>query len=312
MSDRPSPSGRPHPTLVPSGGWGDPELWQRVRVFLEMIKFSHSVFALPFALIAMLVAAGGLPRFWTLFWIVVAVVSARTAAMCFNRIVDRDLDARNPRTRTRALVTGELSIPFAWQALFVSSIVFFVSAAFLNKLAFYLSPPCLAVLLGYSYTKRFTPFSHVVLGVALGLAPIGAWIAVTGALSWTPVLLGVGVMLWVAGFDILYSCQDYEHDRREEGLHSIPKWLGIERSLLLSKRFHAAATIAFFGFGFSAAPPLGALFLLGVATAGGLMVREHSLVAPDDLSRLNAAFFTMNGMISVGLLLFAAADLFFL
>lgn len=286
-------------------------VFQRLIVFLEMIKFSHSVFALPFALIAMLAAAQGVPGIWTLLWIVVAVVAARTAAMCFNRIADREIDARNPRTRKRALVTGELSLSFAWQVLLVSVVVFYFSAAMLNTLAFYLSSPCLAVLLGYSYTKRFTSWSHLVLGVALGLAPIGAWIAVTGSLSWAPVILGIGVMLWVAGFDILYSCQDFDHDRGEPDLHSIPKKLGLPRALNLSRRFHAAATVAFFGFGVSVWPVLGPLFLLGVVIAGGLMVREHTLVAPDDLSRIDAAFFTLNGMISVGLFLFAATDLFF-
>jgi len=280
---------------------------QRLATFLEMIKFSHSVFALPFALVAMLVAARGLPGFWTIFWIVVAVVAARTAAMCFNRIVDREIDARNPRTQNRALVTGELSPEFAWGALLASVVVFYFSAAMLNTLAFYLSTPCLAVLLGYSLTKRFTHYSHLFLGVALGIAPLGAWIAVRGEIALAPILLGIGVMLWVAGFDILYSCQDYEHDRNDPELHSIPKKLGLEGAMNLARQLHAAALVAFVLFWF-AAPVLGFLFLLGIIGMGIALVHEHGLVRPDDLSKLDAAFFGMNGLIAVGIFIVAFFD----
>lgn len=283
-------------------------LLRRTRTFLEMIKFSHSVFALPFALISMLVAAWGVPGVGTLFWIVVAVVAARTAAMCFNRIVDREFDARNPRTRGRALVTGELSLGFAWGVMFVSVPLFYLAAAVLNYTCLLLATPCLVVLLGYSLTKRVTHLSHVVLGVALGLAPVGAWIAVTGELAMFPLLLGTGVTLWVAGFDVLYSCQDYESDRREPGLFSLPKRVGIEGALVWARRLHAGALGMFLLAWWAGSPPLGVPFLLAVAVAGGVMVYEHTLVKPGDLSRINAAFFTANGVISIGLLLVAWID----
>jgi len=277
--------------------------------FLEMLKFSHSVFALPFALASMLIAAGGWPGTWTFFWIVVAVVAARTAAMVFNRLADRDVDARNPRTAGRALVTGEISTGTAFAALVASSAVFFVAAAMLNWLCLVLSPFCLAVLLGYSVTKRFTDWSHVVLGVALGLAPVGAWIAVTGSLAWTPVLLGATVTLWVAGFDVLYACQDYEADKAEEGLYSIPKSRGLAGAMVLARRLHAWSLFLLLVTWMTASPPLGLLTLLGVAGFGLALRYEHTLVSPRDLSRLNAAFFTANGLISIGLFLIIWLDL---
>lgn len=280
----------------------------RVTTFLEMIKFSHSVFALPFALISMLVAAGGLPAWGTLFWIVVAVVSARTAAMCFNRIADRRIDARNPRTQNRALVTGDLSMGFAWAALLVAAAVFYLAAGMLNWLCLLLATPCLAVLFGYSLTKRFTSYSHLFLGLALGLAPVGAWIAVRGSIGLVPLILALGVMLWVAGFDILYSCQDYEIDRRERGLFSMPKRLGIGGAMALARKLHAGAVVSFLGVWLLASPPLGLFFLIGVALTGGLLVYEHGLVKPNDLSSIDAAFFTMNGLISIGLFLLAWID----
>ncbi len=283
--------------------------WEKTRAFFEMIKFSHSVFALPFALIAMLVAAGGVPSAWTFTWIIVAVVAARTAAMCFNRIVDRDIDAHNPRTKNRALVTGELSPQFATMALIVSAAVFFIAAGMLNETCLFLSPPCLAVLLGYSLTKRFTQWSHMVLGVALGLAPIGAWIAVTGGLAWMPVVLGAAVMLWVAGFDVLYSCQDYESDRRESGLHSLPKKLGLARAMTFARRLHGMAFLLFLFAWWLGAPPLGLPTLVGVLGVGALLNHQHNLLHPRDLSRMNAAFFTTNGMISIGLLVLVWLDI---
>ncbi|MBI5154298.1 UbiA family prenyltransferase [Candidatus Poribacteria bacterium] len=284
-------------------------LSRNTRTFLEMIKFSHSVFALPFALISMLVAAKGWPGFGTLLLIVVAVVAARTAAMCFNRIADREFDARNPRTSNRALVTGALSTDFTFAVFLGAVLVFFFAAAMLNFLCLLLAAPCLAVLIGYSYTKRFTDYSHLVLGAALGLAPVGAWIAVTGELAWTPLILGAAVTLWVAGFDILYACQDYEVDLRESELHSMPKRLGLRRAMKLARRVHGGALAGFFLFWWAAAPPLGLPFLLGVAAAGAAMLYEHNLVRPADLSRINAAFFTMNGLISIGLFLIACVDI---
>ena len=283
-------------------------LLRKTSVFLEMIKFSHSVFALPFALLAMLVAAGGWPGPATVALILVAVVGARTAAMCFNRIADRDVDAENPRTANRALVTGELDTRFAWVALVVSLAVFYVAAGLLNPLCLLLATPCMAVLLGYSWMKRVTDYSHFVLGAALGLAPIGAWVAVRGELAWFPALLGVAVTLWVAGFDVLYSCQDYDYDREAEGLHSIPKRLGLAGAMAFARRLHGAALLAFVGGWALGMPMLGALTLAGVAGVGGLVMYQHSRVSPADLSRIDAAFFTTNGMISLGLFLIVWAD----
>jgi len=282
---------------------------QRTATFLEMIKFSHSVFALPFALIGMLVAAGGFPHPTTLFWIVVAVVAARTAAMCFNRLADREFDATNPRTARRALVTGELSPAFALGALVLSSAVFFVAAAMLNPLCLILAGPCLAVLFGYSLTKRFTHLSHFALGVALGLAPSGAWIAVLGQLDLAPVVLGVAVMLWVAGFDILYACQDYEHDRGDPRLHSIPKRLGIGGALSAARLCHGGMLVALLWFALLATPPLGIAFTLGILGTAAIIVYEHEIVRPDDLSKVNRAFFHANAIISLGLLAVTLMDL---
>ena len=283
-------------------------LLRKTATFLEMIKFSHSVFALPFALIAMLAAADGWPPFATLFWIVVAAISARTAAMCFNRIADREVDARNPRTRNRALVTGELSLSFAWSALLAAILVFYAAAAMLNGLCLLLATPCLAVLLGYSLTKRVTRYSHFFLGAALGLAPLGAWIAVRGSIGWFPVLLGAAVLLWVAGFDILYACQDYDVDRHESRLHSIPKRLGLAGAMRYARGVHAGAVLGFLLAWFAGSPPLGTPFLLGILGVTLLIRRQHNLVNPNDLSRINAAFFTANGLISIGLFLIAWID----
>lgn len=276
--------------------------------FLEMIKFAHSVFALPFALVAMLVAAGGWPAWSVFVWIVVAAVAARTAAMCFNRIADRRFDADNPRTAKRALVTGELSLGFAVAALVVSVMVFYIAAAMLNPLCLVLATPCLAVLLGYSLLKRVTDFTHFGLGVALGLAPVGAWIATTGAVALAPLVLAAGVMLWVAGFDLIYSCQDYDHDRRDARLHSLPKRLGIARALRLAERLHVGALAAFLGFYLLALPTLGVAFGLALVVSAALMIRQHGLVSPRDLGAVNKAFFECNAAISVLLLAGALAD----
>ncbi len=279
----------------------------KIPLFLESIKFSHSVFALPFALVAMLVAAGGIPGFWTLFWIVVAVVAARTAAMSFNRLADVYYDARNPRTAGRPLVTGELTERQHQVALILAAMVFVFAAAMLNRTCLYLSPPVLAILLGYSLTKRFTSYSHYVLGLALGLAPLGAWVAVTESLSLVPVLLSLAVILWVAGFDILYACQDVEVDRAEKDLHSLPKRLGVEEAMTLARRSHAASLLVLFLFWWSAG--LGFLSLLGMLGVGALLLRQHRLVSPRDLGRINAAFFTSNGLISVGFFVLVFLDL---
>lgn len=278
----------------------------KLATFLEAIKFSHSIFALPFALVAMLVAAEGLPSIGLVLLIVLACVAARTSAMAFNRLVDRRFDARNPRTANRALVTGALSVNFMRGAFILSSLAFFAIAAAINWTCFLLSPPTLGILLLYSYTKRFTPYAHLFLGLALGLAPLGAWIAVTESLAWAPVWLAAAVLAWVAGFDVLYSCQDFKVDRREKGLHSIPKKLGIGGAMRFAKKLHALAALLFLLFWWSAG--LGLVALAGVCLVAVLLERQHRLVSPRDLSRIDAAFFTMNGYIALGFLGFVLVD----
>ncbi len=270
------------------------------RRTLDMIKFEHSIFALPFALLGALLAAHGWPGTLKLLWIVVAMVGARSAAMTFNRIVDQKIDAENPRTRQRHLPAGLLSRPFAWGFFAVSSAVFIAAAWKLNHLAFVLSPLALAWICFYSLTKRFTSLSHIVLGVALGIAPAAAWIAVRGSLAPQILPLTGAVVLWVAGFDILYACQDYEFDRARASLHSIPKSLGIGRSLELARVFHVAMLgLLIWLLRLSG---LGAVAWIGLALVAGLLWYEHSLVKPDDLSKMNAAFFTVNGYIGMLLL----------
>ena len=281
-------------------------LLRHVRVTLEMIKWEHSVFALPFALCGAMLAAGGLPTGHQLAWIVVATLAARSAAMAFNRLADASIDAANPRTRARALPAGQLTPAFVAAFVIVSSAVFVTAAAQLNRLALWLSPLALAVLLLYSYTKRFTRWSHLVLGFALGMAPAAAWIAVRGSLDPRILLLTAAVTFWVAGFDVLYACQDFDIDY-QTGLHSIPRYLGIRRSLRVARAFHAVMLALLIGllltFG------LGKLATAGVVAVAALLAYEHSLVSANDLSKLNAAFFTMNGVISVVFFLFVAGDL---
>lgn len=277
----------------------------RWRTVLEMIKFEHSVFALPYALVAALLAArteqaGSWPPLERLGkqlgWIVVAMVGARSAAMTLNRLIDREYDRLNPRTRDRALVTGALSVRFAWLFALASAALLVVAAWQLNPLAFRLSPLALAVLFFYSYTKRFTAYSHLVLGFCLGMSPAAAWIAIRGSLDLRILWLTAAVTLWVAGFDVLYACQDVDFDRRV-GLHSLPARLGVAPALWWARAMHALTV------GLLAA--LAASFHLpwpawvGVAAVAALLVYEHRLVRPDDLSRVNAAFFTVNGYISL-------------
>lgn len=272
---------------------------------MEMIKWEHSVFALPFALCGALLAARGVPTAHQLTWIVVAMVAGRSAAMSFNRLADASIDAANPRTRTRALPSGLLTRNFVWNFVLVSSGIFIASAWELNRIAFFLSPVALAVLLLYSYTKRWTRWSHVVLGFALGTAPAAAWIAVRGSLDPRILLLTGAVTFWVGGFDVLYACQDFEFDR-SAGLHSIPRYCGIGKALWIARAFHVlmlsllSALVWVFG--------LGPLAALGVVVVFALLAYEHSLVSENDLSRLNAAFFTMNGVIAVVFFVFIAAD----
>ncbi|HXY50525.1 MAG TPA: UbiA-like polyprenyltransferase [Terriglobales bacterium] len=277
-----------------------------LRVTLEMIKWEHSVFALPFALAGAMLAAGGLPTLHQFIWIIVAMVCARSAAMAFNRIADSELDAANPRTRARALPAGTLTPGFVAGFVLVSSAIFILAAAQLNHLSFILSPVALAVLLLYSYTKRFTRWSHLALGFALGIAPAAAWIAVRGSLDPRILLLTAAVTFWVAGFDVLYACQDFDFDRRVN-LHSVPRHFGISRALWIARGFHLVmllllvALVAVFG--------LGRLAVAGVIVVALLLAYEHSLVSETDLSKLNAAFFTMNGVISLVFFFFLAADL---
>jgi 4-hydroxybenzoate polyprenyltransferase len=286
-------------------------LWKRFILTLEMVKFEHSVFALPFAgtgvLLAIRDAGYHVPGLaWKLGWIVAAMIGARSAAMAFNRLLDADLDARNPRTRLRHLPAGALSKTFAWLFVAVSSLVFLLAARMLNPLCFLLAPVALAVVFFYSITKRFTTFSHLVLGLSLGIAPAAAWIAVRGALDARILWLTAAVTLWTAGFDVIYSCQDYQFDVAE-GLFSLPRRFCIAGALWISRAFHAAMLgcllVLAHAFG------LGLVSLAGIALVAALIVYEHSLVKPDDLSRVNAAFFVVNGYVSVLFFGLWAADI---
>ena len=262
-----------------------------------MIKIEHTLFALPFAFLGAVLAARGWPTLWQMLWITVAMVGARSCAMTFNRIVDREFDAANLRTQTRALPAGQLSVGFAWAFTIISAALFFLAAALLNQLTLILAPVALASVLFYSYTKRFTSLSHLVLGWCLCIAPTGAWIAVRGTLdSPVPLLLSLVVLLWTAGFDVLYACQDTDFDR-QAGLRSIPAKVGVGRALWVSRLLHAGAFAALVGLYSSTS--LGALALVGVLATGALLIYQHSLVRADDLRRLNAAFFTTNAFVSV-------------
>ncbi len=291
----------------------------RIRTILEMIKFEHSVFALPFALTGALLAAryptipgalpgwpaaAGWPSWRQILWIIVAMVGARSAAMTMNRIIDLRYDRENPRTRARALATGALSVGFAWTFALAASAVLVIAAWQLNALAFKLSPVALAVLFFYSYTKRFTLWSHVVLGFCLGMSPAAAWIAIAGSLDARMLILCAAVTLWVGGFDVLYACQDIEYDK-SAGLFSVPKRFGIARALTIARAMHVVmiALLAWLAWSFHLPWPA----WVGIAVVAALLAYEHSLVSPNDLSRMNAAFFTVNGYISLLFLLFWGA-----
>jgi 4-hydroxybenzoate polyprenyltransferase len=277
-----------------------------IKTTLEMIKWEHSIFALPFALCAAMLAAGGMPGAAKLGWIIVCMVSARSAAMAFNRIADARIDAANPRTAMRAIPAGALSPRFAAVFVIAACVLFVLGAAELNRSTLYLSPIALAVVLLYSYTKRFTRWSHLVLGFALGIAPSAAWIAVRGSLDPRILLLTAAVTFWVGGFDVLYACQDIDFDRANS-LNSIPQAIGVPRALIVARTLHVLmlglliALVIVFG--------LGKLAMVGVAVVALLLTYEHSLVSATDLSKLNAAFFTMNGVIAVVFFVFVAADL---
>jgi len=273
---------------------------RNTRLTLEMIKIEHTLFALPFAFLGAVLAANGLPTLRQLLWIVVAMVGARSTAMAFNRLADRRFDARNPRTAMRALPAGLLSVSFVWAFTIASAMLFLLAAAMLNRLTLILAPVALASVLLYSLTKRWTQLSHIVLGWCLSIAPTGAWIAVRGEFgSPVPLLLSLVVLLWTAGFDVLYACQDYDFDRGE-GLYSIPARFGIARALWISRGLHAAAFLALVALYLVSG--LGPLALIGVAATAALLLYQHRLVKADDLGRLNAAFFTTNAFVSVILL----------
>jgi 4-hydroxybenzoate polyprenyltransferase len=287
----------------------------RIRTILEMIKFEHSVFALPFALMGALLAArfshatgaaGNWPTWRQIAWIVVAMVGARSAAMTLNRIIDLRYDRENPRTRTRALATGALTVQFAWIFTVAAAAVLAIAAWQLNPMALKLSPVALAVLFFYSYTKRFTSWSHLVLGFCLGMSPAAAWIAIAGSLDPRMLILCAAVTLWVGGFDVLYACQDIEYDKSVD-LFSVPKRFGVEKALLIARAMHVLmiALLAWLAWSFLLPWPAWA----GIVVVAGLLAYEHSLVSATDLSRMNAAFFTVNGYISLLFLLFWGAAL---
>lgn len=277
------------------------EFWKKLKTTLEMIKFEHTLFALPFAFLGAILAAQGLPTAWQIVWITVAMFGARSAAMIFNRIIDRKFDAANPRTANRELPSGKLSVRFAWIFFIVSVALFLFAAYSLNWLTFALSPVALLSILGYSYAKRFTSFAHLILGWSLAISPTAAWIAVRGTIDdEAPLLLSLLVMMWTAGFDVLYACQDYEYDKKA-GLRSIPARFGIKNSLNIARIFHFQAFIVLVLL--YLVTGLGWLALVGVFAVGALMIYQHTLVKPNDLSRMNAAFFTTNAFVSVILFL---------
>ena len=285
---------------------------KRLKMTLEMIRFEHSVFALPFALTGALLAfrESGFEvahKGWIVLWIVVAMVGARSAAMAFNRLVDAEIDARNPRTKSRHIPAGLLSRGFCWGFTIASSLVFMFASWELNPFCFHLAPFALGVVFTYSFTKRFTHFSHIVLGFALGIAPASAWIAVRGSLDFRILWLTAAVTAWTAGFDVIYSCQDFEFDSESE-LFSLPKLFGIAKALTIAKILHVGMIVSLLMLVYEL--HLGALALVGVAAVTALLIYEHGLVKPTDLSRVNAAFFTMNGWVSVLFFVFWAADIF--
>lgn len=280
----------------------------KLSTLLEMIKFSHTVFAFPFALMGVVLASlenSGPPSFAQVFWVCLAMVGARTGAMGLNRIIDARIDAENPRTADRHLPSGKVRPAEAWLLVVGAFALLLLAAWMLNPLCLKLAPVAIFFLVLYSFCKRFTALAHVVLGVCLAAAPVGAWIALRGDIGWPVMVLGLAVLFWVAGFDIFYALQDYEHDR-QKGLFSIPARFGVERAFMVARIFHGLMVILLLTLLFSKG--LGIIYLAGVLVVSGLLVYEHLLVKPDDLSRLDAAFFNMNGYISVTIFLFAFID----
>ncbi len=280
---------------------------RKVPVFLEAIKIEHAAFTLPFAYLAMLLAAEGLPTWWQFIWVTVAMTAGRTAAMSLNRIIDRHLDSRNPRTSIRALPQGILTPQFMWGASIFNLALMVFAAAMLNWLCVLLSPIAIFWLVFYSYTKRFTWLSHFALGVSGSMAPMGGWIAVTGEFAWSTVLLGAAVVTWMAGFDMIYACQDYEVDLKE-GLYSVPARFGIRGALIFSALAHVATALCLAAVGVLLG--LGLFYWLGIAAVAGLLIWEHLLVNPRDLSRINTAFFHVNSSLSAVFFVFVALETF--
>jgi 4-hydroxybenzoate polyprenyltransferase len=281
-------------------------IWRKLKITLQMIKFEHTVFALPFAFLGAILAGRRLPTIGQTCWIVAAMVGARSAAMAFNRIADLRYDRLNPRTRERALPNGALSIEFAVLFTMAMSVLFVFSARQLNSLCFYLSFPTLVILLLYSYTKRFTTLSHLVLGFAVGCAPLAAWLAVRGEFAWPPVLLSGAVMFWVAGFDVIYALQDTEFDRKAN-LLSLPSKFGVPAALRISTLFHGVTVVLLFATAMLVNS--GWIAYAGIATVAVILYWEHRIVKPQDLSRVTVAFFNLNGYVSILLLLTFAGDI---
>ena len=279
---------------------------RKLKIILEMIKFEHTVFALPFAIMSAFIASDGLPQLAKLGWILVAMVGARSCAMAFNRLADAEIDSKNPRTSTRAIPAGLITKGAVWIFTFVSAGLLVCAAWRLNSLAFALSPIALAVIMGYSFTKRFTALSHLWLGLALSISPVGAWIAITGRFDWTPIVLCCVVLLWTAGFDIIYACQDVNFDRKH-GLHSIPARIGIRWALWISSALHVVAVVLLFVI--PLLTELGLFYYIGVGIVVLIFIYEHAIVKPNDLSRVNLAFFTLNGTISLVLMALSIADI---
>ncbi|MCL4511375.1 MAG: putative 4-hydroxybenzoate polyprenyltransferase [Bacteroidetes bacterium] len=278
----------------------------RALTFGRMIKFSHTLFAMPFALTSVVLASFSHKiTLYKLFWIIIAMVGARSAAMGFNRIADREFDARNPRTKNREIPTKKISLAEASAFVFLAALLLVFAAYKLNKLCFYLSPVALTVVFFYSFTKRFTWLSHIFLGLGMGLAPVGAWLGIAGQFSLVPILLGLTVVTWGAGFDIIYSCQDLGYDD-EIGLFSMPRVLGVKKALVISAVLHAVAFALLVSLKFIL--PLGSIYLLGLALVAVMLIYQHAIVKPNDLNRLNFAFFNLNAYMSVGLFLFTLID----
>jgi 4-hydroxybenzoate polyprenyltransferase len=282
-------------------------MWRKIKLILDMVKFHHTIFAMPMALMAAFLAARGWPAWDKLGLIVLAMVGARNGAMAFNRIADAKYDAQNPRTYQRAIPAGKISIPQVVLFVIACSVLFFIAAYLLNPLAFALSPVALGLVFAYSYAKRYTPFSHIILGLCLGLAPIGAWIGIRGTLETLPLLITLATIFWVGGFDIIYACADVDFDR-SAGLHSIPKCFGLRRGLLFSAVSHVFMFAVLLWIKDLAR--LGPLYGAGLLIVGGILIWQHMIVKPHDLSRANQAFFTMNGFISIILFLFTVGDIF--